>query len=548
MSPAGKRAVLIGGAVAIVAIVVAAVVILTGGSPAPEAAAQPSDSAAAAAGPVAPDPTSAAQLYLKDFAGNQTDDAGLLTDDPHAAAPALRDAWYTLKPHDVQAKVDKVDPVAAGAAKTTASYTLTWDLGPGHVWSYSGAFDVVKAGVDWRVHWTPAVLYPKLQAGQRLVISTAAADQPAVVDREGKALVMTGPGGVNVVPGSKFPLLASALTAEVTSSASDAFAVQRVDSSGKVLETVFGKVDTGQPPVKSTLSTAVQGAAQFAVDTYKGKAVIVAIQPSTGGLLAVAQNAAAGTSPTALNGLYAPGSTFKIATATAALEAGVVTKDSQVACPLTARIGTRTISNEGFDLGTTTVHRAFAKSCNTTFGQLASQLPPDALEKAASQYGLNADFDIPGLTTEMGKVVAASGGDEQVEDGIGQGTVQVSPFGEALMAATVAAGKAVTPKLWQGSDGTETTVNDGYRAPSASVLASLRTMMREVVTGGTATGLARSGTVYGKTGTAQFGSGAEAHGWFVGYRGDVAFSVFLEDSNDSGPAVTLGAKFLSEVK
>ncbi|WP_353073996.1 penicillin-binding transpeptidase domain-containing protein [Amycolatopsis carbonis] len=73
-------------------------------------------------------------------------------------------------------------------------------------------------------------------------------------------------------------------------------------------------------------------------------------------------------------------------------------------------------------------------------------------------------------------------------------------------------------------------------------------MMREVVTGGTATGLARSGTVYGKTGTAQFGDGAEAHGWFVGYRGDVAFCVFLEGGNDSGPAVTLGARFLTGVK
>ncbi|MFI5612919.1 penicillin-binding transpeptidase domain-containing protein [Amycolatopsis sp. NPDC051903] len=530
------------------AIVVAAVVILTGGSPAPEAAAQPSDSAAAVTGPVAPDPTSAAQLYLNDFAGNHTDDASLLTDDPHAAAPALRDAWYTLKPKDVQAKVDKVEPVAAGAAKTTASYTLTWNLGAGHIWSYSGTFDVVKAGASWDVHWTPAVLHPKLQAGQRLVISTAAADQPAVVDREGKTLVVTGPGGVRPDTAVKSPLLLSALTGQVTSSSSDAFAVQRVDTSGKALETLFGKVESGEPALKSTLSTAVQTAAQSAVDSYKGKAVIVAIQPSTGGLLAVAQNAAAGTGPSALNGLYAPGSTFKIATATAALEAGVVTKDSQVPCPLTARIGTRTISNEGFDLGTTTVHKAFARSCNTTFGQLASQLPPDALEKAASQYGLNADFDIPGLTTEMGKVVAASGADEQVEDGIGQGTVQVSPLGEALMAATVAAGKAVTPKLWQGSGGTETTVNDGYHAPPASVLASLRTMMREVVTGGTATGLARSGTVYGKTGTAQFGSGAEAHGWFVGYRGDLAFSVFLEGSNDSGPAVTLGAKFLSEAK
>ncbi|MEV4599755.1 penicillin-binding transpeptidase domain-containing protein [Amycolatopsis sp. NPDC049253] len=546
MSPAGKRAVLIGGAVAMVAIVVAAVVLLTGGSPAPEAAAEPTESSVAA-GPLAPDPTSAAQLYLKDFANNQTDEASLLTDAPHDAAAALRDAWYTLKPQDVQAKVDKVEPAAAGATKTAATYTLTWNLGPGHVWSYSGGFDVVKSGDSWRVHWTPAALHPKLQAGQRLVIATAPADEAVVVDRDGKPVVISGPGGTHLDPAAKFPLLTQALTGQGTSAPSDTFAVQRVDTSGKALETLFGKTESGQQAVKSTVSVSVQNAAQAAVDSYRGKAVIVAIQPSNGGVLAVAQNAAAGTSPSALNGLYAPGSTFKIATATAALEAGIVTKDSQVACPLTARIGTRTISNEGFDLGTTTVHRAFAHSCNTSFGQLASQLPPDALANAASQYGLNADFDIPGLTTEMGKVAAAGSADEQVEDGIGQGTVQVSPFGEAVMAATVAAGKAVTPKLWLDAS-SATTVNEGYRAPSASVLASVRAMMREVVTGGTATGLARSGTVYGKTGTAQFGDGAEAHGWFVGYRGDVAFCVFLEGGNDSGPAVTLGAKFLAGVK
>lgn len=550
VSPAGRRAVLIGGAVAVVAIVVAAVVVLMGGSPAPEAAAQQAGSGAA--GPLAPDPETAAQRYLTDFAGNQTDDASLLTDDPRAAAAALRDVWSTLKPQVVQAKVDKVEPASAGAAKTTASYTLTWTLAPGRVWSYRGTFDVVHGDDGWHVHWMPSVLHPDLKAGQRLVRATAPADEPAVVDRDGTTLVTTGPGGVR--PGgdergaAKFPLLTSALTGQVTAASADPFAVQRVDAGGKVLETLFGKVDSGQPPLESTLSTAVQTAAQAAVDSYQGKAVIVAIQPSTGGITAVAANAAAGQS-SALHGLYAPGSTFKIATATAALEAGTVTNDSPVPCPLTARIGTRTISNEGFDLGTTTVHRAFAKSCNTTFGQLAAGLPPDALANAASQYGLNADFDVPGLSTELGKVVASGSADEQVEDGIGQGTVQVSPLGEALMAATVAAGRAVTPQLWQGSGtGNATTVNDGYHAPPASVLASVRSMMREVVTGGTATGLAHSGTVYGKTGTAQFGSGAEAHGWFVGYRGDLAFSVFLEGGNDSGPAVTLGAKFLSGVK
>jgi hypothetical protein len=537
--------VLIGGAVAVVAIVVTAVVLLSGGSPAPAVSSPGETPVSTVAGVLAPDPTSAAEQYLKAFASGDTDGASRLTDDPSGSVAVLRDAWSTLRPTGVQTKLGPVGPAAGN--KASAAYTATWTLGSGHVWSYDGTFDVVQSGSEWRVHWTPAVLQPKLQAGQRLVVAASAGDRPAVVDRDGKPILVTGPGGTRPADGAAFPLLQSALTGPVHATASDAFAVERVDAAGQNLETLFGKATGSVQALKSTLSVGVESAAQSAVDSFGGKALIVAIQPSTGGVLAVAQNAAAGTGPSALSGLYAPGSTFKIATATAALEAGIATPDASLPCPLTARIGTRTISNEGFDLGTVPMHRAFAKSCNTTFGTLASQLPADGLANAASQYGLNADFAIPGLATQTGKVVAAAGADEQVEDGIGQGTVQVSPFGEALMAATVAAGKAVTPSLWSDPD-LATKVSGGYTAPPAGVLASVRTMMREVVTGGTATGLSRSGTVFGKTGTAQFGSGAEAHGWFTGYRGDVAFVVFLEGANDSAPAVTLGAKFLAGVK
>jgi cell division protein FtsI/penicillin-binding protein 2 len=391
------------------------------------------------------------------------------------------------------------------------------------------------------VHWTPAVLHPTLRAGQHLALVTSAPKHTAVVDRDGTPLVTEGVGDPQVA--KNFTLLRSALTSQLPSASAKPFAVARVDTAGNRLQTLYGTVGNQAEPVRSTLSASVQAAAQSVVDAYSGPAVILALRPSDGGLLAVAQNAQDTSSP--FSGLYAPGSTFKIATATAALETGIATKDSALACPLTAQIGTRTISNEGFALGTTTMHRAFAKSCNTTFGKLASELPADGLAKAAGQYGLNADFDIPGLATQTGKVVPAAGSDEQVEDGIGQGTVQVSPFGEAMMAATVAAGHPVTPRLWQD---VHTRVLTGYTAPSAGVLASLRTMMREVVTSGTGTGLANSGTVYGKTGTAQFGSGAQANGWFTGYRGNIAFVVFLAGANDSHPAVTLGAKFLAALK
>jgi hypothetical protein len=522
-----------------VAIVVIAVTTLTGGKPAPAALAakQEQTTPSVAARPQAPDPASAAQQYLQAFAIGDATTASTFTDDPSDAAAALNDAWQTLRPTEIQTKVGTVGP----ATGTTASVkvTMAWTLAAGHTWSYDDTFDVVRTGRTWLVHWTPAVLHPSLRTGERLTVLDTTPDQVGAVDRDGKPLVMTGPGGSRLADQTTFGLLRSALVGQVKP-AGPIFAVERVDSDGHALQTLFGHT-TGVTVLKSTLSSTVEAAAQSVVNGYSGKASIVAIQPSNGGLLAVAQNAqGGGSSP--FSGLYAPGSTFKIVTATAALESGTASPDSSLACPLTARIGTRTISNEGFDLGTTTMHRAFARSCNTTFGQLAADLHPSQLVTAATQYGLNADFDIPGLATQTGKVVPATSSDELVEDGIGQGTVQVSPFGEALMAATVEAGHAVTPRLWRNVG---THVDTGYTGPSASALAALRPMMREVVTDGTATGLAHSGSVYGKTGTAQFGSGDDANGWFVGYRGDLAFAVFLEDANSSTPAVALAAKFLA---
>jgi cell division protein FtsI/penicillin-binding protein 2 len=89
--------------------------------------------------------------------------------------------------------------------------------------------------------------------------------------------------------------------------------------------------------------------------------MIVALQPSTGDVLAVAQNAAAGNGPKALSGLYSPGSTFKIATAAAALEQGGTAVDTVPPCPGSALIGQRTISNDhNFELPPQPLSSAFA--------------------------------------------------------------------------------------------------------------------------------------------------------------------------------------------
>src|ERR1700752_1480354 len=108
------------------------------------------------------------------------------------------------------------------------------------------------------------------------------------------------------------------------------------------------------PSVTISLDRAVQNAAQEAVNMVGRKAMIVAIKPSTGEILAVAQNAAADSEgPIATTGLYPPGSTFKIIKAGAAIDRDIATPNTLLGCPGTIDIGQRTIPNYGgFDLGT----------------------------------------------------------------------------------------------------------------------------------------------------------------------------------------------------
>jgi cell division protein FtsI/penicillin-binding protein 2 len=290
------------------------------------------------------------------------------------------------------------------------------------------------------------------------------------------------------------------------------------------------------PSVTISLDRSVQNAAQGAVNTTGKQAMIVVIKPSTGEILAVAQNAAANADgPLATMGLYPPGSTFKIVTAGAAIERDMATPNTLLGCPGVMDIGHRTIPNYGgFDLGTVPMSRAFASSCNTTFAELASRMPPRGLTQAAAQYGIGPDYQIEGITTVSGSVPPTVNLAERTEDGFGQGKVVVSPFGMALAAATVAAGKTPVPQLIEGRQ----TIVTGDRTPiSPKMLDGLRPMMRLVVTNGTADDLQPAGDVRGKTGEAEFAGGS--HSWFAGYRGDMAFAALIVGGGSSEYAVRM---------
>jgi len=298
-------------------------------------------------------------------------------------------------------------------------------------------------------------------------------------------------------------------------------------------------------PITATLSTKLQTAAETALGTVQQQAMAAVIQPSTGKILAVAENAqagAAGANP--LTGLYPPGSTFKIVTASSAFDQGKLTPQQPVQCPGTTTIEGKVIPNEGqFDLGTVPLSMAFAKSCNTTFSQVAAGLGPNDLPTMAKNFGIGVDYNIPNVTTNTGKVTSDTDILARAEDGFGQGKDQVSPFGMALVAATAAHGSTPVPSLIAGQN----TQSDTPPKPiSSSTLSSLQSVMRAVVTEGTAAALAHvTPPVNGKTGTAQFGDGSQSHGWFVGYQGDLAFAFLVVDGGASSVAVTVAGVFLS---
>ncbi|MDF0531585.1 penicillin-binding transpeptidase domain-containing protein [Tsukamurella sp. 8F] len=293
-----------------------------------------------------------------------------------------------------------------------------------------------------------------------------------------------------------------------------------------------------KPSVFVSISPIAQAAAQAAVNTRTDKqAMMVVIKPSTGDILAVAQNPQADKMGSlATSGLYPPGSTGKIVTGIAAMEQGVADPTTVVPCPATITIGQREVPNYNrFSLGDVSMQEAFAASCNTAFAFLGNKLPPDKLHQTSASLGIGLDYTIPGLDVAGGQYPVPKDPTTKVEDSFGQGQVLVSPFAMALAAATVAHGGPVVPQLIAGQP---TKVGGARDTVPPTAFDGMRAMMRAVVQSGTALLIGGEGDVYGKTGEAEVDGGS--HAWFVGYRGDLAFATLIPfgGSSDNAVAVT----------
>jgi cell division protein FtsI/penicillin-binding protein 2 len=300
-------------------------------------------------------------------------------------------------------------------------------------------------------------------------------------------------------------------------------------------------------PLKTTLDTTIQNAADAAVAAEKQPSALVAIRISDSSVVAVTNGPEGAAVNTAMTGQVPPGSTFKMVSALGLLDKKIVTLDGAVDCPKTKKVGGQEFHNSHeMALGSVPFRTDFAKSCNTAFVNVAPKLGADGLQAAATEVGLGAKWDL-GTEAFSGKVSPADSPTELAAAAFGQGKTAVSPLAMAGATAAVARGRFKQPKLIL-DPAPPAPAADGPELAATSV-EPLRAMMREVVTKGTGDDLADvpGKPVYGKTGSAEFKTGSEeTHSWFVGWQDDIAFAVMVQQGGaGSEAAVPIVKRFLT---
>jgi len=308
------------------------------------------------------------------------------------------------------------------------------------------------------------------------------------------------------------------------------------------------KTWSGRPPasVHTTIDSAVQQAATRAVTAAPGSAAIVAMQTTSGRILAVADHKAPGMPAIdPLAGQYPPGAAFTIVSTEALLAKGV-TVNTPIPCTPVNTVGGHNFRNvppkTKADMGAT-LAGDFAQSCATAFAGLSLRLNTAELNKAATGFGFGRTWQLP-LAGFSGTVGTANGVTQLAAATIGQGNVKVSPLTMADVAAQVATGTWHEPALVTRPPDAQQSRQTPF---AAGTLASLRDLMRNAVRSGAAQRANVSGQlVYGQVGTALLTTGKHRKWatWFVGYRGDIAFAAVEFTASPQASAAPLAASFL----
>ncbi len=243
----------------------------------------------------------------------------------------------------------------------------------------------------------------------------------------------------------------------------------------------------------------------------------------------------------ALDGLYPPGSTFKVFTAAAALDNATVTMDSHFDDPGYLVIGNFTLhDNESEATGYSDLTRAFALSSNVDFAQIALKMGTDAFYRYLDRWGIgdSLDFQLPAQRAAVPPRAAIVPG-ELAQMGFGQGALLMTPLQMALITSTVANAGAeprpfiVRQILRNGVPASVFAAGTLANPVSAQAAANVTKMMIAVVDHGTGTPARLAHVkVAGKTGTATNPLG-RSHAWFVAFapadNPQVAVAVVVEN-------------------
>ena len=325
-------------------------------------------------------------------------------------------------------------------------------------------------------------------------------------------------------------------------------------TSGRVLATTKG---TPGQPVRTTIDPRLQSTTVNALGGQSGGVVV--LDARDGNVLAMAGSAYSSPQP--------PGSTFKVITATSALENNDVKLSDTF--PVVTQInpdpvaGARVVANAHNEACGGTFVQAFAKSCNSVFAPLAVKVGADNLVNTAEDYGYNQPVTLYNAqataATQPGRMSIPSADELKAEPtntdlsvtGFGQGKVLATPLGMASVAQTVANGGVRDPTPIVKDPALKSSakpVNVTSKA-NARILTGL---MRAVVTQGTGVQAALPGVqVAGKTGTAELGPkpgappappGAQTDqlidGWFIAFapanKPKLAIAVMLIDASGDG--------------
>lgn len=336
-------------------------------------------------------------------------------------------------------------------------------------------------------------------------------------------------------------------------------------SIGRIVDLLTGKQSSGAN-VQTTLNAKAQAAAVKALGGQRG--AVVAMDYKTGAILALVSTPTydpnrlatvdLGEAQTAWDELlnakdeplkgratrevYPPGSTFKLVTAAAALEDGMV-PDTMVDSPdsLPLPNSSRSMGNSTNCGGTrVTIEQALKTSCNTAFGNLGLQLGQDKLRKQAEAFGFNQDptVDIAAAKSRFPTELDAA---QTALTAIGQYDVAASPLQMVQVTAAIANdGVMMKPYLVSSVTNRDLSVLNSAtperqgKPISESSAKLLKQMMVTVVEEGTGSPARISGvTIGGKTGTAQTAPDRPPFAWFVGYAEDpsVAIVAFVENAD-----------------